>query len=82
MTVRNCKGLRSYVIIVDILSTVARVGFVQSSYAVSETSRSQEVCIEVFNPPLTEDLAFDITLVYETRTGTAGECINKIGHCI
>jgi hypothetical protein len=57
------------------LSVAARVGFVQSSFTVSETSRSQEVCIEVFNPPPTEDLTYDITLVYETRTGTAGECI-------
>jgi hypothetical protein len=58
-----------------VLSAVARVGFMQSRYTVSETSRSQEVCVEVFNPPPVEDLPFTITLVYETRTGTAGECI-------
>jgi hypothetical protein len=57
------------------LSAVARVGFVQTSYTVNETDRSLNVAIQVFNPPATEDLAFSITLVYETRTGTAGECI-------
>jgi hypothetical protein len=55
------------------LSAVAHVGFVQSSYVASETDRRQQVCIEVFNPPPEADLALPITLVYETRTNTAGE---------
>jgi hypothetical protein len=46
----------------------------QSSYTVSEAGPSQEVCVEVLNPPATEELTFSITLIYETRTGTAGEC--------
>jgi hypothetical protein len=65
---------------VAILSAVARVGFVQSSYTVRETSpdseNTLEVLIGVFNPPAAEDLAFSIDLAYETRTGTAGEFMN------
>jgi hypothetical protein len=63
------------------LPTDARVGFVKTSYTVNEIDGSLDVAVQVFNPPATEDLTFPITLVYETRTGTAGKCINLSNMC-
>ncbi len=54
-------------------SLVAVVGFEQLSYTISETGMEQEVCVQVFNPPDNEDLAFNIFLAYETVPGTAGK---------
>ena len=51
---------------------VAIVGFEQLSYTVSENSDSQEVCMQIFNPPSNEQLTFTITLVYQSKDGTAG----------
>ena len=49
------------------------MGFEQPSYTVNETGVSQEVCVVVFSPPVDEELVFQIDLLYETRTGTAGK---------
>ena len=51
----------------------AVVAFEQLNYTVNETDNVQEVCLQVFNPPSNDTLSFNISLVYETRAGTAGE---------
>ena len=52
---------------------VAVIGFEQLNYTINETGRRQGVCIQVFNPPLNEELVFDMFWTTETRTGTAGK---------
>ena len=59
------------------LYVVAVVGFEQISYTVNETDGSQEVCIQIFNPPPNELLAFPITLIYQTLDGTASKLLHK-----
>ena len=51
---------------------VAVVGFEQLNYTVNESVGFQEVCVRVLNPPSNEELVSNITLVYQTRAGTAG----------
>ena len=47
------------------------------NYTVNETDGSQEVCIQIFNPPPNEQLAFPITLVYQSLDGTASKLLHK-----
>ena len=58
---------------VGVLSVVAVVGFVQPSYTVSENVFFVDVCVRVFNPRQNDDLIFDIDLIIQPRTGTAGK---------
>ena len=58
---------------VGVLSVAVVVGFVQHSYTVSENVFAVDVCIRVFNPPQNDDLFFDIDLIIQPRTGTAGK---------
>ena len=55
---------------------VAIVGFEQTSYTVNETDGSQEVCIQIFNPPPNEQLAFTITLAYNSLDVTASKLLH------
>lgn len=48
---------------------VARVGFEQESYTITEGEDAvQEICVRVYDPPQDEELPFNIFLVYRTRT--------------
>ena len=49
------------------------VGFVQPSYTFSESVFLAEVCVRIFNPSQNEDLIFDIDLIIQPMTGTAGK---------
>ena len=65
------------VAVVECTYIVAVVGFEQISYTVNETDGSQEVCMQIFNPPPNEQLAFTITLVYQSLDGTASKLLHK-----
>ena len=59
------------------LYVVAVVGFELISYTVNETDGSQEICLQIFNPPPNEQLAFTISLVYQSLDGTASKLLHK-----
>ena len=53
-------------------AVVAVIGFEQLNYTVNENAGFQEVCVEVFNPPSSEDLLFDIIFSVHSTAGSAG----------
>ena len=55
------------------LSVVVVVGFIQTKYNVSEDIFFADVCVQVFNPPPSEDLVFGIDMIIQPRNNTAGK---------
>ena len=48
---------------------VARVGFEQESYTLTEMEGAvQRVCVRIYDPPQDEELPFNVFLVYESQT--------------
>ena len=61
------------------LCIVARAGFVEPLYNINETVGSQEICVQVFNPPQDLPLTIYIVLIASTTTvnSTAGITITQ-----
>ena len=57
------------------LSIVARVGWEELNYTISETNVFGQACVVVFNPPNDVPLEGNIQLEYQSVTGTAGMII-------
>ena len=66
------------------LCIVARVGFVEPLYSINETDGSQQICVQVFNPPQDLPLAIEIILIASTTTvnSTAGITITCVRYIL
>ena len=57
-----------YICIIFHLCIVARTGFEEPLYSINETGGSQEICVQVFNPPKDLQLTIEIILIASTTT--------------
>ena len=57
------------------------VGFVNTTYIVSETIGTLEVVVQVFNPPDNESLPASFNLNIESVSESAGMC-TKLDQCV
>ena len=59
---------RAIFLVVFIL-IVSIVGFERENYTITESEDAElEVCVRVYNPPLDEELPYNIFLVYQSET--------------